>query len=209
MEIYKEEDSEQIMGMVFTYFCLLIAAVGLSISVLTKDVIMVMADSKYWSAWKVVPVLIVAQVIFSFYQHFNIGILIAKKTKYFAYIDVTNGILNLVLNYFLIKSYGIMGAAVGTLISYALRVILVYLITIRFYQINFEIVRVLKIFLSASLIYLGGTYIQGFGPWESLVLKSLLLFAFPILLFLTGFFNHRELRYASMVFGKLRFMLHI
>ena len=45
------------------------------------------------------------------------GISIAKKTKFIAYINVTGAALNIILNYFLIPKFGIVGAGTATLLT--------------------------------------------------------------------------------------------
>ena len=72
---------------------------GLGISVLTKDLLMIMADEKFWSAYKIVPIIVIATTIFSFHYHLNMGILISKKTKYLAYINFSNGFFIFILNF--------------------------------------------------------------------------------------------------------------
>jgi len=193
LEIYKLENSEKVMGKVFTYFCIFIVAIGLAVSVLSKDVIELISDPKYWPAYKTVPILVLAQVIVSFFQHFNVGILIKKKTQYFSYIDITNAAINLVLNYFLISRFGVLGAALATLISYSLRVILVYIVTMPLYRIHFESVRVMKLFISAGLIYSISTFIETSKLWLNIGMKTmLLLFLFPLFLTFLRFFSKVE-----------------
>lgn len=193
MEIYKQENAEQIMGAVFTYFCLLMVTVALGIAVLSRDMIMIMADPKFWDAYKVIPILLVAQVIFSFFQHFNMGIMISKKTKYFAYIDVVNGLLNLIFNYVFIKHLGVLGAALATLCSYSLRVIMVYVITMPFYRIHFELTRVLRLFGAALILYWLSRLLTPSSLWLSLSVKCLLLCSFPLVLYGVRFFQPGEL----------------
>lgn len=203
LEIYKQDNSEETMGRVFTYFCLFIIAVGLGVSVLAKDVLVLMADSKFWSAYKVVPVLVLAQVIVSFYQHFNFGIIISKKTKLFSYIDVTNGMLNLVLNYFLINRFGVMGAASATLISYTMRVVMVYVVTVSLYKLHFEAIRVGKLFISAFIIFGLSILVSCDSIWLSLTVKLCLLGVYPILLFGVSFFSSQEIEWCRNKVAKL------
>ena len=78
-EIYRQEGSEQLFGRIFTYFLFLMAFAGLGVSVLTHDVLRIIADEKFWAASKVVPIILLATTIFSFHYHLNFGILIKKK----------------------------------------------------------------------------------------------------------------------------------
>ena len=49
---YKDKNAHIIFGKIFTYLCFLTIFVGLGISVLIKDVIQIISDPGYWSAYK-------------------------------------------------------------------------------------------------------------------------------------------------------------
>ena len=202
LEVYKEPNSEEVMGTVFTYFCLLMVAVGLSVAIFAKDAIQIMAAKEFWNAWRLVPILVIAQVVLSFFQHFNMGILISKKTKYFLIIDSVNACIALFLYYMLIPRYGALGTAIGSLVAYTFRVLLVYIITIRFYRIHVEIVRILKIFTTGALVYLGCMWISSPSIWGMVGPKLLILSCFPLLLLTLGFFNQAELGFIKNIVKK-------
>ena len=120
---------------------------------------------------------------------------------------MVNGVVNLVLNYVLIKRFGMMGAAYATLISYTMRVVLVYIVTIPLYRIYFETVRFVKIFrrsLPSLLIYLSSLYIDLDNLYVSVAINGIIVFLFPILLYIFGFFNKSELYYIKEFIGKYR-----
>jgi len=152
-EYCQKEDSERIFARIFTYFCLASFFVGLGIATLTKDVIQIISDEAYWDAYMVVPLIILSYIIASFQMHFNIGILIKKKTKYIMYINIVTAISNLILNYFLIREYHIWGAAYATIISFALKTTLFYIIGNRLIKIAIEWARIIKIVAVAGLMY--------------------------------------------------------
>ncbi len=83
-----------------------------------KEVYMIFADSTYWAGLSTIPILVFGiyfMFIYSFAVNYEFYI---KKTKIMSVITVSAAILNLTLNYILIKKYSIMGAAVATLVSY-------------------------------------------------------------------------------------------
>jgi len=197
LEIYKNEDSERLFGQIFTYFCFILFFAGLAISILTKDVLMIMADPKFWSAYKIVPIIVIAITIFSFHYHFHIGIVIYKKTKYFAYIDGSNALLVLILNFFLIKKYGIWGAAFVTLIAFIYKVSLTYILSSKLYKIYFEFRRLLKMTIVAFILY-GICYsLEIQHVWLSFLFKSLIICTFPIILYFIEFFTKEEMSYVK------------
>jgi len=72
----------------------------------------------YQGGIKYVGIVAMAYVFLGWYKMFSSYIIYTKNNKYLSYIAVFNIIFNLLLNYFLIKTYGTMGAAYATAISY-------------------------------------------------------------------------------------------
>lgn len=73
---------------------------------------------EYKGGIKYVGIVALAYVFLGWYKMFSSYIIYTKNNKYLSYIAVFNIIFNLLLNYFLIKNYGTMGAAYATAISY-------------------------------------------------------------------------------------------
>ena len=126
MEIAREENSEQIFGRLFTWFLVLITLAGLLVSVLAGDILRIMANPRYWGAAGVVPIIVLANIIFTLHYHFNIGLLLEKKTAWLARINMFNAVLVLLLNWALISRWGALGAAIATLIGFCVKSGLTY-----------------------------------------------------------------------------------
>lgn len=191
-EIHKQEGSEKLFGKIFTYFLCLMFFVGLGVSVLTKDLLMIVADERFWSAYKIVPIIVLAITIFTFHYHFDMGILIHKKTKYLAYINFSNGIFILLLNFILIPKHGVYGAAFATLIAFIYKVSLTYYFSSKYYKIHFEFMRIGKVLLAATTIYLATLPIQFDSAYVNFIVKAGIVFLFPVLLFCFNFFTEGE-----------------
>jgi len=109
---YGDEEAEQEFSRIFSLFLFVITFVGLYISILIRDILKIMVTEQFWDAYKVVSLITLTYIFYSFYYHFNITILMKKKTRLHAGINITTAVINLTLNYFLIKAYSIWGAAV-------------------------------------------------------------------------------------------------
>ncbi len=207
-ELYKQEGSEKIFGRIFTYFLYLIAFAGLGVSVLIKDVLMIVADPQFWSAYRIVPIIVLASTIFTFHYHLNMGILVSKKTKYLAYINFSNGALIIGLNFWLIPRYGIFGAAYATLIAFIYKIILTYYFSSRYYNIYFEFARIAKILICSAAIYGVTLFIELESVYLNFILKLLIILLYPIVLFVIRFYRQDEIcrfkGYAASLWGRLR-----
>jgi O-antigen/teichoic acid export membrane protein len=130
-------------------------------------------------AYKIVPIIVLADVIFTLQYHFNMGFVIEKKTKYFAYINASNGILNLTINFLLIPRYG---AAYATLISFTYVATMSYLLGKRFFKIHFEFIRLGKILMAAGVVYVAAQHVSLSSLYLTILIKSLVLLSFPLIL---------------------------
>jgi O-antigen/teichoic acid export membrane protein len=165
---------------------------GLAVSVLTRDVLMIISDEKFWPAYRIVPIIVLANIVFAMHYHFNIGIIISKKTKYLAYINFSNGIFILLLNVVLIKNYGVYGAAFATLIAFIYKVSLTYYFSMKNYKIYFEFVRIAKMFAAAVILYLSSSMINSRYPALNVFIKSATIMTFPFLLYIMKFYTDEE-----------------
>jgi O-antigen/teichoic acid export membrane protein len=202
-ELYKHQDSERVFGIIFTYFLLVMYFAGLGVSILTREILMIMSDPKFWPAYKIVPIIVIATTIFTFHYHFNMGILISKKTKYLAYINFSNGVLILLLNVLLIRKYGVYGAAIAALLAYIYKVTLTYYFASKYYKIYFEFGRIAKLTVVAIMVYIVSLYITFSSLYVNFAVKSILILAYPLFLYLARFFTKEE-KAKALVFLKTR-----
>jgi len=179
-ELCKQEGAERIFGR-----CL-------AVSMLTREVLELISDPSYWSASGIVPIVALATTIFTFHYHFNIGILIEKKTKYLAYINSSNAVIVIALNFLLIPTFGIYGAAVATLIAFMYKATLTYWLGSRYYSIHFEFDRITHLLLVAVALFAISFVIQFDLIIARITLKTMLLICYPIILFYTSFFTNSE-----------------
>ncbi len=85
---------------------------------LSREISYLIADKSYWSGIDILPILAIA-VYFTFMYQFPVNFeFFHKKTKTIAIGTVGAGILNIILNTFMIPKWGMYGAAIATAISY-------------------------------------------------------------------------------------------
>lgn len=202
-ELYKQPGSEELFGRIFTYYLGLLIFIGLGISVLTREVLMIMADPKYWSAYAIVPLIVLANIIFNMNSHIDMGILIQKKTKYLAYIDGSNGLLILGLNFLLIWRYGIYGAALAKLIAFIYQTCLYYYFSSKIYKIYFEFLRIAKMLVCSVLLFFFCSLLEISNVYASFAVKSFILLWFPGALWVFGFFYQEEKVIIREYIGKI------
>ena len=191
-EIAKTDDGKQIFGRFFTYYCAVIIFAGLVISVLIEEIINIMAASEYHGAAAVVPLIVLSYLLYGMASFFSLGIMITNKTRYAAYIQLPIAGINIIFNFLFIRSYGIMGAAISTLLSFSLLAIFTFVISQNIYMIPLEYKRVFILFALAGSIF-GISRLIGAPLLISLGIKCLLIMGFPLALFWGKFFYADEI----------------
>lgn len=103
---------------------LLYAGVAVLLTYLAPEIVRILAPEEYYEAIYIMPP-IAAGVFFTAFANIYSDIAVYyKRTQYVMYPALIAALVNLVLNYIFIKSYGYMAAAYTTLFSYILMAIL-------------------------------------------------------------------------------------
>jgi O-antigen/teichoic acid export membrane protein len=192
----KEKDAQETFSRLTTYFLLIGSFFSLGIIAISHPAIKLIADQKFWGAYKVIPLLVFSVLLFGLFSLLNVGIFIQNKTKYNSLIIGITALFNLLLNFLLIPPHGMLGAAYATFFSFLLMNLLAYLINLRIYPIPYEWTRILKIVLVTAIFLFALNRIQESSWKKELLFKIAILLLFPLALWITGFFAPGELKKA-------------
>lgn len=191
-EIAKKEQAKEIFSKIFKYFGFVLLICGLAISLYIKDVLRIVSDPTYFSAYRFVPIIAFAYIIYGWFYVVQLGILIEKKTKYMALATATAAGSNIGLNFALIPHFGGMGAAWATVLSFIVRFSLVYLFSQKFYYVKYKWHKMGKALACAFVLFLIGTSVNTNSQVFSICFKTAILGFFPIILYAVGFFSANE-----------------
>ena len=205
-----DDNARALFARVLTYFLFIMSGIFLILSFFISDLVQVTIFGRhiihpdYWSGLGVVPVVLLAYIFGGISIHFNAGIFIEKKTAYLLPTSILAAVSNIVANYFLIPKYGIMGAAYATLIAYALSAFVMYFIVQKFYRIEYQFRRIMKLALSVGIVYALFVYAETYGYSAVWVKSTLCLVWLPVLAAMK-FFEPDEIGRARRLFESLVF----
>lgn len=186
------------------YFFAAIITFALSISIFSRELIIIMSDQSYHKSYSIVFILAVSYVFLGLSGIIVIGIQITKKTWIITLIWPLSAIISLMFNYILIPSYGRMGAAIAALISFFFINVAYFIALSRVYKIDFEYWKYLYVLILMSVFYLFSTQIQ-FSLFLSFILKILLLIIFLICILFGQYFNREEIdKFLKPLISKLK-----
>ena len=208
--VMNEEGAEEYYSRVLTYITFVSMFLSLGVAAVAGDGLLRFARADYWPAAGIIPLLALAMVLDSAARVLNIGITLKKRTIYAPITIAAALVFNVALNFALIPRYGSWGAAVSTLLSYAVFCGLRYWASNRFYKVDYEWGRVFAIAMTGGLIvaaYYAIDYLRGdLGVMSyddphrrrliylSAAVKVALTLAFPFVLLALGFYDERERR---------------
>lgn len=168
-------------------FCVVFA--GLWLSAVARDVIQIMADSSYYEAHRVVPVVMLGLTLWAASTAFETGIMLEKKT-YFRTMGHALAAAIVTVSYLvLIPRGGAMGAAWATVCGFGAMAAAVYLLANRLHPIPYDLRRFALLLLVAGGIYACSQLLPGAGRLSTVLLRTLLVLAFPVVLYVTGYFQ--------------------
>ena len=135
------EDNSSFFSNIFrgyAYFCAL-ACGGLLI--LNKIICKILLQSDFYSAWKFVPLLLLAATFGCIATYFGTFYNAVKNNKMLMVSTIVGAIINFGLNFFLIPQYGGMGAAIATAFSYFVIMVIRMVDVCRFINIKIDFTR--------------------------------------------------------------------
>lgn len=182
---------------VFRIFCAVGCLVFLALSVLAVPLVNLLAAPAYASASTVVPYLVLAALLSGLYV-FAPGPTIAERTRIYAFVNVTAGLLNLGLAFALVPVLGIRGAGIATLASSALFFVSIMAFSQRLYPVPHEWRRLAAALTAATAIAVAARTLLDSGSASGLdpgtLLIRLLVCALGALLVGALLLNRRDLQ---------------
>ncbi|AKN31947.1 polysaccharide biosynthesis protein [Clostridium carboxidivorans P7] len=120
----KDEDQVEMTSKIFEYLALVAFSIFVSIVPFTHFVFKLFFKENYVNGYVAFPYLFLSPLLLMLYQTIVNQFLVVKNTWPSTLILLAGAVTNVVLNYFLIYAIGIEGAAIATLVGYAVSVVI-------------------------------------------------------------------------------------
>jgi len=159
-------------------------AVGVICVVLltSRDVIVVLASSKFQDAYRLLPVLVIGLLAYAVHIFLNAALLIYKKTATMTRLVVYACAVNILLNMVLIPRIGLQGAAIATLASYLIMVLLMGFVSFRLLPLQINYAGFAFNLVAAAATFAMVRLVQFHLAWANVVVRGLLgLFLYVVL----------------------------
>ena len=176
-ENFGSDESKAFYTDVYSKLTVLLLLLSSFLIVINKPLAQILFSKDFYVAWKCVPILVLAAVFHSYADFFGTIYTTSFKTKYLFYSTLMGAGTNIVLNFCFIPHLGAIGAALATLISYAVVWIFRLIHSRKILKMKYHLMRD----CTSYLIVLAQMIIAGF-EWRYEIAVSALLFLVLIVL---------------------------
>jgi O-antigen/teichoic acid export membrane protein len=204
--IYQKMDdpnNKRFYAKVMTYMTFGVMFFVLGLSLYGQEVVKLFAkDKAYWPAYRLIPILCFAIVFGMLKDLATIGLNLKKKTKIIGLIVSVIALGNVGLTFLFVALLKTTGTALALLLTQTIFFYVMYRAAQKQYQIPYEIPNLFKMLILGGLIVGIGFLMASQPLLVRLLGKLLLIFIFPIGLYLWHFFEPAELNAIKQIWIK-------
>lgn len=204
LSVKEDLGARAMFSRIATYYTMSIGMVFLGIALFRREIFHLLAPGWPDIYAGLLPLGAVACIFFGFYLIMNAGVFIREKTKYLPIATIVGAAVNIGLNFLFIPWFGVYGAAYTSIAAYAIMVAILYFISRRIYQVDYEFGRLV---IAGTAVLLPALLPELFMPesyWAGVSFRCALLL-FPPLVYFTGGFLRPDERHALAAFRESRF----
>lgn len=182
--ISKQPNSKKTYALVLEGFLAVTCFMSLGISFFSPEVLRVLTTMDYFNAYDTVGLLCLSFVLQGVYQISGIGLALERKTSPIFYAAGLSAILNIILNFLLIPTYGRFGAAWATLLSVLVIPLYIFVVAQRTYFIPYRLLTCSVIFGITLLLIIATNSLFADVSFSAIIIKTVILVGFASLMYL-------------------------
>jgi len=177
------------------YLLMLLIPSAFGLSILSRPLLMNITTSKFVAdGVYIIPLVVLSIVFWEMEMIFTISLLIFKRRKIFLIAFICGAVTNLILNIIFVPQYGILAAAVTTLIAYILITVIIGYSSRRYFTFNLNFPFMAKSLLASIGMILGIWIFNPIDLFGILISIIMGIFIYFCLLFIQKGFGKGELQ---------------
>lgn len=178
------------------YFLMMAIPAVFGLSVLSRPLLVIFSTQEIASnAYFITPFVAISILLYGSYTIFSQILVLTKKTRIFGIIWMVAALINIGLNLIFIPYFGILGAAITTILSYTFAFALTWYYASREFLFEIDWGFILKSILASTIMMLVILYINPVGLLKILFVIIFSALLYGILIFLFKGFNKKEIEF--------------
>lgn len=165
-----------------------------ALSYLSKPILMILTTSEIaQKGFFITPYIAVSTLLLGCIYIFSQVFFIRKKTKTLGLIWITGAIVNLIMNIFMIQYFGIIGAAISTLITFILIFVIITYFSRKEIKYKIDIILIIKLIVASVLMSLLIITWYPSGVGDLLILISICIITYFTLIYFLRVLTKEEI----------------
>lgn len=189
----REPGAPRLYAQMTTYWAALLFFLWLCLSAAAPELLYVVATPAYYGAASVIPVVALALTLDGLTFMANIGAMFSKRSVIRMAAAIPGALVNLALNFLLIPTYGMMGAAWATAAAFLVQVAVTLVLSLREYHIPYQWGRLASVAGVAFGLYFVSVALTLESLIASIAVKLAIVGCYPLALLATGFVGREDL----------------
>ena len=187
MKISKQPWAKQSYRRMFHWYLIFGSLFAALIILFANHLFDLFVDEAFYPALQIVGYGVISSFLTGIFNLLNIGFYIKKKAKSIAITVILGAMLNIFLNFFMIKKWGINGAGIASVIAYVFIVLFQFWNVERLYHIGYRLILIL-IFIFSLCFLMSMNNVYYTNSFYIIIVKCIILVASIV----TGYVFYRK-----------------
>ncbi len=190
--IRDDDEARRAYAVVVTLFVAGCSFVVVGIWLYARWIVRALAAPKFFDSYEAIGLISAAVTLYALYMVMVVILGRTGRTEFNLPAAISALVVNVVLNLILVPAMGIVGAALALVASYLVVIVLMYVFTQRLFPVPYQWGRLARVVLTAAALVGIGEALVPTSGLLGFLLRGLLFAAYPLLLWVTGFFTAGE-----------------
>ncbi|MFT5820427.1 MAG: O-antigen/teichoic acid export membrane protein [Crocinitomix sp.] len=164
-EQHQDKGAQDNLGRILRLFVGTGTLGGLCLAFFSYETLYVFTQPEYYEASVLMPIFYLS-VLITGLGMFSPGLHLKNKTKYIPIIVIITAVINVILNFWLIPIYSLMGAAIATFISTLINNLALFILAQKLYPIPFTKTKMAFVLFIFAIVFVAGSYFTSFIELE-------------------------------------------
>ncbi len=195
--IRDDDEARRAYAVIVTWFVAVCAFFVAGLWLLSRWIVRLLAAPEFFQSYEAIGLVSTGVMLYALYLVLVVVLGRTGRTEFNFPATAAGTVANIGLNLVLIPAWGIVGAGVSLVASYAVVLVLMYVFTQRLFAVPYEWLRLAQVAGLAAVLVAAGELLLPTEGFVGLVSRTGVWLTYPLLLYGTGFLSDEERRAAA------------
>jgi O-antigen/teichoic acid export membrane protein len=192
--IRDDEEARRAYAAIVTWYLAVCTFVVTGLWLLSRWIVRLLAAPEFFASYEAIGLVSTGVMLYGLYLVLLVVLGRTGRTEFNFPATAAGTVANIGLNLLLIPELGIKGAGIALVASYAVILVLMYAFTQRLFHVSYEWGRMALVAGTAGALVAAGELLLPTEGFAGLASRTAVWFAYPLVLFATGFLHDEERR---------------